>query len=105
MTTPSRSQNAPAIKFEYLNWVGSDPLARDQTQSHRLHIPQHRINTIDPMTGGDIDDITSHPSLEDGDLTVYFESDATRKAYLAMPLDHPNEHLPFPPTDDDDRGG
>ena len=105
MTTPSRSPSAPAIKFEYLNWVGSDPLARDQTQSHRLHEPEHRINTIDPMTGDDIDDVTHHPSLEDGDLTVYFESEATRKAYVDMPLDHPNARLPFPASDSDDRGG
>lgn len=105
MFTLSPSQTMPGIKFEYLNWVGSDSLPRDKTQSHRLHEPEHLINSIDPMTGNDIDDVTSHPSLEDGNLTIYFETEATRKAYLGMPLNHPNLHLPYPASFDDDRGG
>lgn len=99
------SKTTPAIKFEYLNWVASDPMPRDQLQSHRLHEPEHLINTIDPMTGEDIENVTSHPHLEDGNLTIYFETEATRKAYLDMPLNHPNLCLPYPATDDDDRGG
>ena len=39
------------------------------------------------MTGDDIKNVTSHPSLADGNLTIYFESEATRKAYLALPTD------------------
>ena len=105
MTTLSLHPKTHAIRFENLNWIATDPLPRDQTQSHRLHEPEHRINTIDPMTGVDIENVTSHPSLEDGDLTVYFESVETRKAYLDMPLDHPYLHLPYPVTDSDDRGG
>ena len=27
-------------------------------------------------------------------LTLYFETEATRKAYLALPIDHPNLRLP-----------
>jgi hypothetical protein len=105
MSTVSPARNTPVIKFEYLNWIASDPLMRDQTQSQRLHEPVHRINTIDPMTGNDIENATSHPSLEDGELTMYFETNETRKADIEMPLDHPNQHLPHPATDDDDRGG
>ncbi len=105
MLTANRFQKAPGLKFESLNWVAADPMPRDQEQSHRLHEPEHRINTIDPMTGDDIPNVMSHPSLEDGNLTVYFESEATRKAYLELPVDHPNLHLPYPATDDDDRGG
>ena len=105
MLTLSPSQTTPAIKFESLNWLATDPLPRDQTQSHRLHEPEHRINTIDPMTGDDIEDVTSHPSLVDGNLTIYFETEATRKAYQDMPINHPNLRLPYPATDDDDRGG
>jgi hypothetical protein len=105
MHTISHTKTAPAIKFEYLNWTAVDPLPRDQAQSHRLHEPEHRINTIDPMTGNDIVNVTSHPSLVDGNLTMYFETDGTRKAYLNMPLDHPNLHLPYPAADSDDRGG
>jgi len=105
MLTLSPSQTTPTIKFEHLNWCASDPLPRDQTQSHRLHEPEHLINTIDPMTGHDIEDVTSHPSLVDGNLTIYFETAASRKAYQSMSLNHPNLRLPYPATDDDDRGG
>jgi hypothetical protein len=105
MSTLSPIHSTPVIKFEYLNWIAVDPLSRDQTQSRHLHEPEYRINTIDPMTGDDIENVTSHPSLVDGSLTIYFETDATRKAYLNMPLDHPNLQLPYPATADDDRGG
>jgi len=101
-STPLR---APAINFASVNWVASAPLPRDQTQSHRLHEPEHRIDTIDPMTGNDIEDVTNHPFLEDGNLTIYFETKQTRKAYLDLPINHPNRCLPFPATDEDDRGG
>jgi len=105
MSTLSPSQTNPTIKFESLNWIGSDPLPRDQTQSRRLHEPDHLINSIDPMTGQDIEDVTDRPSLVDGKLTIYFETEASRKAYQDMPLDHPNLRLPYPASQDDDRGG
>lgn len=105
MSTLSPSRSNPTIKFEYLNWVGSDPLPRDQTQSQRLHEPEHLSNSIDPMTGHDIEDVTHRPSLVDGKLTIYFETEASRKAYQDMPLDHPNLRLPYPAMQDDDRGG
>jgi hypothetical protein len=105
MLTSTFPRTATALKFESLNWVATDPMPRDQAKSHQVHVPEHRINTIDPMTGNDIQDVTSHPSVEDGDLTVYFETEATRKSYVDLPIDHPNLHLPYPPADDDDRGG
>jgi hypothetical protein len=105
MSRLTSEKPSPVIRFDALNWIGTDPLPRDQTQSHRLHEPDHLINTIDPMTGNDIDDVTSHPSLIDGNLTIYFETDATRKAYQEMPLNHPKPHLPYKATNDDDRGG
>ena len=105
MSTLTPIHTTPPIRFEYLNWIASDPLPRDQTQSHRLHESEHRINTIDPMTGNDIENVTSHPSLEDGELTMYFETEGTRKAYLDMPLDRPNLQLPYPAAESDDRGG
>lgn len=105
MSTLTPSHATPVIQFEYLNWVAVDPLPRDQTQSTRLHEPDHLINSIDPMTGQDIGDITGHPSLVDGNLTIYFETEATRKAYQEMPLNHPNRRLSTPAGVDDDRGG
>jgi hypothetical protein len=101
-STPLR---APVLSFESLNWVGSASLPRDQTQSHRLHEPEHRIGTTDPMTGNGIEDVTNHPFLEDGNLTIYFETEQTRKAYSDFPINHPNRCLPFPGTEEDDRGG
>lgn len=105
MPIASPHNTESTIKFEYLNWVATSPLPRDKTQSHRLHEPKFRISTTDPMTGHDIDDAISHPSLVDGDLTIYFDTEATRKAFIEMPLNHPNHCLPFAPTDEDDRGG
>jgi len=105
MSSLSPIHTTPVISFEYLNWIAVEPLPRDQAQSHRLHEPEHRINTIDPMTGNDIKNVTSHPSIVDGSLTMYFETDGTRKAYQDMPLDHPNLHLPYPAAEGDDRGG
>lgn len=104
MSTP-KPLRAPATNIESVNWAASTALPRDQTQSHRLHEPEYRIDTIDPMTGNDIEDFTNHPFLEDGNLTIYFETKHTRKAYLDLPINHPNPSLPFPAADHDDRGG
>lgn len=95
----------PTLNFESLNWVATSPLPRDQTQSQRLHEPTYRRCTTDPMTGHDNLYYMDHPFVTEGDLIIYFDSEDTRKAYLDIPLDHPNGHLPFPATDDDDRGG
>ena len=51
-----------SISPEYSNWRVAHDMPRDQIQSHRLHEPEFRINTIDPMTGDDIEDVSSHPS-------------------------------------------
>ena len=60
MSRSSPSDAIPAIKFEYLNWLATDPLARDQTQSHRLHEPAHLTSTIDPAYQ---DTPLNHPNL------------------------------------------
>ena len=72
-----------------INYVGTDPLPRDLTQSQRLHEPTQMLGTIDPITGRDIDDLSGHPYIVDGNITMYFESDETRQAYLETPKDHP----------------
>lgn len=46
------------------------------------HSGRIRYNTIDPMTGNDIVYVTSYSSLVDGNLTMYFETDAIRMAYI-----------------------
>ena len=105
MLTSTFPRTATALKFESLNWVATDPMPRDQAQSHQVHVPEHRINTIDPMTGNDIADVTHHPCMEDGNLTIYFETEESRNSYQLMPLNHPNLRLPYPAGDSDDRGG
>jgi hypothetical protein len=89
----------PVHNFIASNYVGTDPLPRDQSQSTRLHEPTQIKNTIDPITGRDIEDLAGHPYLVDGNVTIYFESDQTRQAYLDMPIDHPF-HLVDNPTDE-----
>lgn len=72
-----------------INYVGTDPLPRDQTQSLRLHEPTQMLSSIDPITGRDIDDLSGHPYIVDGNMTMYFESKETRQAYIDTPKDHP----------------
>lgn len=52
-----------------------------------------------------ITSLMPHPTLEDGNLTMYFDDEETKKAYVDMPVDHPNLRLPFAAADEDDRGG
>lgn len=95
----------PALAYETLNWIAKDCLPRDQDQSRRLHEPTHMDSSIDPITGRDIEDRGSHPHLDDGNLTVYFESEETQQEYLATPFNHPYARLPGAAATDDDRGG
>jgi hypothetical protein len=97
--------NTSALAYESLNWVAMTALPRDQGQSLRLHEPAHMDSSIDPITGRDIQDRSSRPHHDDGNLTVYFESDATQQSYLAMPFNHPYPKLPGTGSEDDDRGG
>ena len=84
MNSQKPLQHAPGIRHEELNWVATSTLARDQEQSHRLHEPDHLIGTIDPMTGRDIIDVKGHPSIVDGILTIYFESDFITRRTLML---------------------
>jgi len=82
-----------------------DCLPRDKDQSALLHQPRSRISNIDPMIGSDVSDVSSHPSLVDGNLTMYFQSEQTRKDFINMPLNHPSLKLHFEASSEDDRGG
>ncbi len=83
--------------FNVANYVGTDPLPRDQAQSTRLHEPEQMLTNIDPITGRDIENLERRPYVVDGNVTMYFESEETRQAYLDMPIDHPF-HLVDNPT-------
>jgi hypothetical protein len=105
MESVTQSQITHVVGLDASNWITADPLPRDQEQSHRLHEPLHMNNSIDPITGRDIENRASHPHIDDGNLTIYFESEETRNAYLGTPVDHPFERLLGNPGAEDDRGG
>ena len=94
-STPDRNVH----RYDALNYVATDPDTRDRLQSRRIHEPGLMINSIDPISGRDIDDLSGHPYHVDGNLVIYFESEETRKEYLDMPLDHP---VPLPDNPDED---
>ena len=105
MNSQEPLQHAPPIQLEKLNWVASSALPRDREQSNRLHEPDHLIGTIDPMTGQDIIDVMGHPSIVDGKLTIYFETEETKAEFIEMPLNHPYQQSLGKTTADMDRGG
>jgi hypothetical protein len=86
-------------QFDSVNYVGTDPETRDQTQSQRLHEPVRIMTTIDPITGRDIEEPEDCPHIIDGNVVINFETQATRQAYLDTPLDHPVP-LPDNPTEE-----
>jgi hypothetical protein len=57
----------------------------------------HMISTTDPMTGRDVDVKAGQPYVVEGDhysdLTIYFESEDTRAAYLDIPVERPGIDL------------
>jgi len=105
MNTDTPEITTPALTFEAINWVGTECLPRDQEQSHRLHEPTHMDSSIDPITGNDVANREQHPHLDDGILTVYFESETTQKQFLSTPFNHPCARLAAAAGVDADRGG
>lgn len=90
--------------FNVANYVGTDPLPRDQEQSRRLHEPEQMLTSIDPITGRDIEHLERRPYHIDGNVTMYFESEETRQQYLDMPLDHPFRLVDNPTDEGYDEG-
>lgn len=91
--------------LQHFDWRATELLERDKEQSHLLHEPKFRIMTTDPMTGNYLKNHLDHCSLMDGNLSIYFETEESCKQYQDMELNHPNLNLPYPATNDDDRGG
>ena len=56
----------------------------------------HRVQTTDPITGREIDDLTGKPTVVEAspedELVIYFESEATKQQYLDIPVEHPIDH-------------
>ncbi|MBU1191521.1 MAG: hypothetical protein KKA36_08220 [Gammaproteobacteria bacterium] len=89
MSNPDQNVGTTIHDFNAINFVGAENLPREGMQSRRLHEPEQLISSIDPITGRDIDDLAGHPYLVDGNITMYFETEATRQAYIDEPTDHP----------------
>lgn len=103
MLTPLKT--ASSADLQHFHWQAAETLQRDQEQSHLLHEPRFRIMTTDPISGNDVENYLDHCSLMDGNMSIYFETEENCKKYQNFPFDHPNLSLPYPATDDDDRGG
>ncbi len=58
---------------------------------------EHMISTTDPITGHDIPDLEGRPFVVEGDhyhdITIYFESEENRRAYLDIPVTYPDPVL------------
>lgn len=57
----------------------------------------HRIETTDPITGRDIENLEGKPYVVEGsgtpdDLVIYFESEETKRQYMGIPVEHPIDH-------------
>jgi hypothetical protein len=55
------------------------------------------VSKTDPMSGKDFTNVTGLPSVvdngEETSLTIYFESEGNRRAYLDIPVEHPTSEL------------
>jgi len=104
-TTKYKTQSVPpntdGAQLKHANNI----MERDTEQSHRLHEPTSISSHTDPITGNGVMGTTGHPSIVDGILTVYFESEATHDAYVNTPYNHPVPRLGTGSSPKDDRGG
>lgn len=57
----------------------------------------HSISTTDPISGFDITDLKNSPHVVEGteanNLTIYFESEASLRAYRDIPIERPEQDL------------
>ncbi|MGB3919318.1 hypothetical protein J9253_04970 [Thiothrix litoralis] len=52
-----------------------------------------RVCTLDPITLEDVTDLENAPFIMDGDLKIYFQSEANKCEYLDIPM-HGGENSP-----------
>ncbi len=81
-TVTTQLENAMELKNADLR-KDNMVLERDKTSGDQ---PDHMITNIDPITGNDIQNVEGHPFIQDGNVTIYFESEETKKAFIEMPL-------------------
>ena len=78
------SQSTPDIKTGHSKDNLRDEFLRDQIKRDLQHSQKFRIQTIDPITGREVSDYKTHPRWVDGDLTIYFETKISKKAYIEL---------------------
>ena len=89
MSHSPRNQGRDKQNLDSQNWQAEDNLARDRAQSNHLHEPNFIVSRVDPISGVTIEDVAGHPSIQNGNVTIYFENETTRQVYQDLPLDHP----------------
>ena len=63
----------------------------------------HISSRTAPMPQRDISNVAGHPSVDDGELIIYFESEETKRRFMEIPVEHPEKDMPFSldnPTDE-----
>lgn len=70
MNTSMSMESTAVHQCDSLNYVASDAMPRDRTQSSRLHEPTQMITTIDPISGRDIEDLAGKPYIVDGNIAI-----------------------------------
>jgi hypothetical protein len=104
MDAENQIVGTPVYLFDAPNYLAMDYLPREGEQSRRLHEPERLLTNIDPITGNDIADYLRHPHHTDGNVTMYFETEETRQAYLDTPVDHPFRLIDNPDDEGVDEG-
>jgi YHS domain-containing protein len=104
MEAENQIVGTPVHIFDALNYVAMDCLPRESEQRRRLHEPERLLTNIDPISGNDIADYLQHPYHTDGNVTMYFETEETRQAFLDMPVDHPFRLIDNPDDEGFDEG-
>ncbi len=103
-TATELDHNTTVHNLNALNYVGTDALPREAQQSRRLHEPGQMLTDIDPITGRDIEDLYGKPYIVDGNVVMYFETEATRQEYRDTPIDHPFPLIDNPYEDGEAEG-
>jgi hypothetical protein len=69
----------------------------DRSLSQEVTIMLNIVCKTDPISGKDLSNITSLPCVthrsDETSLTIYFESENNRHAYLEVPVEHPISEL------------
>ena len=105
MDTLTSQQHGPVLEFGGGSLASKTPLPRAQEQSHLLHEPNSMISSIDPISGRDVMPMLGPPSLIDGILTIYFESEDVRTEFMNSPLTEPYHRLTGTASAEADRDG